>query len=159
MAIEESASVAIDRAAAVVFERLIDVGRWPEWFIASGIVGVARVPDASGPLGVDSRLVVEQRLAGVRTSTIDAHVAALEVPTRFAVHGRDADGIGVEIDATIEPLDAGCRLDWRLRIELPLRYRAFGSMVAPQVRRALALDLEAFRRSFRDGETPVQADP
>jgi hypothetical protein len=159
MAIEERASVEIDAVAAVVFERLIDVGRWPEWFIASGIVRVVRVPDASGPLAIDSRLVIEQRLAGVRTSTIDARVAALEVPSRFAVHGRDADGIGVEIDATIEPLAAGCRLDWRLRIELPLRYRAFGSMVAPQVRRAVALDLEAFRRSFRDSETPVQADP
>jgi hypothetical protein len=37
-------------------------------------------------------------------------------------------------------------LRWQLRVDLPLRYRMFEGMVAPQARRAAALDLEAFKR-------------
>ena len=44
------------------------------------------------------------------------------------------------------PTAPGTRLRWSLRLGLPLRYRMFESMVAPQARRAAALDLEALRR-------------
>jgi hypothetical protein len=37
-------------------------------------------------------------------------------------------------------------LHWSLRVDLPLRYRMFEGMVAPQARRAAALDLESFKR-------------
>ena len=37
-------------------------------------------------------------------------------------------------------------LRWALRADLPLRYRMFEGMVAPQARRAAGLDLEAFKR-------------
>ena len=79
------------------------------------------------------------------SATLDARVTALEAPTRFAVTGKDASGISIDIDATIEPTPTGCTLRWRLTVGLPLKYRAFESMAAPQVRRAAALDLAAFR--------------
>ena len=154
MAITYERSIAIARPAEAVFERLVDVGRWPEWLIASGIVRVTRDgrPGGTGdpgepaaPLAADARFVIEQRLAGVRTSIIEATVTDLSSPTRFVVDGRDADGIAIRIAADIEAAEPGCRLDWHLSITLPFRYRMFESMAAPQVRRAAALDLEAFR--------------
>ena len=80
-----------------------------------------------------------------REATLEAKVTALQAPSRFAVTGKDTSGISIEIDATVGPAPSGCTLHWRLKIGLPLKYRAFESMVAPQVRRAAALDLEAFR--------------
>lgn len=151
MAITHEQSIGIARPAATAFERLIDVERWPEWLIASGIVRVTRDGDASkpdlplAPLATDAHLVIEQRLAGVRTSIIEATVTELSSPTRFAVEGRDPDGIAIRIAAEIEATEPGCRLDWHLTITLPFRYRVFESMAAPQVRRAAALDLEALR--------------
>ncbi len=156
MAISQDLSITIVRSAEVVFDRLVDVGSWPQWLIASGIlrvVGPGESAEPPQPLAAGDAFVIEQRLAGVRDARIEATVVALERPERFAVRGRDADGITIDIEARIEPTDADadpavgnrCRLDWRLRIGLPLRYRMFESMAAPQVRRAAALDLEAFR--------------
>jgi hypothetical protein len=91
-------------------------------------------------------LQIEQRVAG-RSATLEARVTALAAPARFAVAGRASDGITVEIDAELAPADpGGTTLRWSVRIELPLRYRMFESMATPQVQRAAALDLEAFRR-------------
>ncbi len=101
-------------------------------------------PIPSPPLATGSALRIEQRVAG-RAATLDATVTALDRPRRFAVRGRDADGITVVIDAVLEPDGPATRLRWQLRIDLPLRFRLFESMAAPQVRRAAALDLEAFR--------------
>jgi uncharacterized protein YndB with AHSA1/START domain len=143
MAISLELDVRIGRASADVFAHLTDVERWPEWLIASGIVRVERLDD--GPLADGSALRIQQRVAG-RSSTLDARVTAMAPTTRFAVSGRDADGITVEIDATLTADGPATRLDWRLTIGLPLRYRMLESMAAPQVRRAAALDLEAFRR-------------
>jgi carbon monoxide dehydrogenase subunit G len=142
MAITLELDVRIGRPSADVFARLTDVERWPEWLIASGIVKVERLDD--GPLAQGSALRIQQRVAG-RSSTLDARVTALVPTTRFAVTGRDADGISVEIDASLTDEGAATRLDWRLKIGLPLRYRMLESMASPQVRRAAALDLEAFR--------------
>jgi carbon monoxide dehydrogenase subunit G len=143
MAISLDLDVRIGRPSADVFARLTDVERWPEWLIASGIVKVERLDD--GPLAEGSALRIQQRVAG-RSSTLDARVTALTATTRFAVTGRDADGISVEIDASLTDEGPATRLDWRLKIGLPLRYRMLESMAAPQVRRAAALDLEAFRQ-------------
>jgi len=143
MAISLDLDVRIGRPAADVFAHLTDVERWPEWLIASGIVRVERLD--GGPLAEGSALRIQQRVAG-RSSTLDARVTAMAASTRFAVSGRDADGITVEIDASLTEDGPVTRLDWRLKIGLPLRYRMLESMATPQVRRAAALDLEAFRR-------------
>ncbi len=143
MAISLELEVRIGRPAAQVFAHLTDVERWPAWLIASGIVRVERLD--TGPLAQGSHLRIEQRVAG-RASTLDARVASLEAATRFAVTGQDADGITIDIDASLSADGPVTRLGWRLRIGLPLRYRMFESMAAPQVRRAAALDLEAFRQ-------------
>ena len=142
MAISYDQDVTIARPPADAFAKLADIEQWPTWLIASGIVRVER--RSPGDLGVGSTLRIEQRVAG-RAATLDASVTAFEPPTRFAVRGKDSDGISIEIDATVAPAPTGCTLHWRLKIGLPLKYRAFESMVAPQVRRAAALDLEAFR--------------
>ena len=73
-------------------------------------------------------------------------MTACDDPTRLTVSGRDRDGVTISIDATLAADGAGTRLGWHLRIGLPLKLRVFESMAAPQVRRAAALDLEAFRR-------------
>jgi hypothetical protein len=142
MAITYEQDVAIARPPADAFAKLVDIEHWPTWLIASGIVRVERLIE--GDLGSGSTLRIEQRVAG-RAATLDARVTALQVPSRFAVTGKDADGISIEIDATVEPTPTGCTLRWRLKIGLPLKYRVFESMAAPQVKRAAALDLEAFR--------------
>lgn len=145
MTISSDLSVTIARPIAEVFTDLVDVESWPAWLIASGVTNVTREAGDDEALDVGSTLVIEQRLAGVRSSVVEAVVTAFDRPNRFAVRGRDADGITVEIDAALTAVDAGCRLDWSLRIGLPLRYRMFESMAAPQVRHAAGLDLEAFR--------------
>lgn len=143
MAISLDLDVRIGRPPAEVFAHLTDVERWPEWLIASGIVRVERLD--GGPLAEGSKLRIQQRVAG-RSSTLDAGVVAMAPTSRFAVSGRDADGITVEIDASLTADGPATRLDWRLKIGLPLRYRMLESMATPQVRRAAALDLEAFRQ-------------
>ena len=52
----------------------------------------------------------------------------------------------IEIDTVLAPDGQATRLNWSLRLKLPLRFRMFESMVAPQARRAAALDLEALKR-------------
>jgi uncharacterized protein YndB with AHSA1/START domain len=143
MAITLDLEVSVGRPSAEVFAHLTDVERWPEWLIASGIVRVELLD--AGPLVEGSRLRIDQRVAG-RAGTLDAKVTAVEPGTRFAVAGKDADGISVEIDATLVPDGAVTRLTWHLRIGLPLRYRMLEGIATPQVRRAAALDLEAFRQ-------------
>jgi uncharacterized protein YndB with AHSA1/START domain len=133
----------IARPPADVFVELVAVERFPEWLIASGIVGVDRLDD--GPPAPGSRVRISQRVAG-RSTVLDGSITRLESDRALALHGRDPDGVTIEIEATLSPTDAGCRLRWTLQLGLPLRFRMFESMVAPQVRRAVTLDLEAFRR-------------
>lgn len=142
MAITHEQDIAIARPPAEAFAKLVDVEHWPTWLIASGIVRVERL--SAGDLATGAMLRIEQRVAG-RAATLEAKVTALQAPSRFALTGKDSSGISIEIDATVTPAPAGCALRWRLKIGLPLKYRAFESMAAPQVRRAAALDLEAFR--------------
>jgi hypothetical protein len=68
------------------------------------------------------------------------------------LRGKDKDGVTIEIDAALVPEGAATRLRWSLRLGLPLRFRMFESMVAPQARRAAALDLEAFRQRLESAK-------
>ena len=145
MAITEEQAVVIARSPADVFAHMTAVERWPEWLIASGIVRVTRdAPDRDLALGAG--IHIDQVLAGIRSSTVVATVTAFEAPSRLGVAGKDADGVSVELDATLTPEGLGTSLAWRVRISLPFRLRIFEGMAAPQVRRAAALDLEAFKR-------------
>jgi uncharacterized protein YndB with AHSA1/START domain len=147
MAIEVTVDTTIERSPEAVFERIADVEAWPAWLIASGITAVRR--SSPGPIARGESLVVEQVAAG-RAATFAAAVAALEVPSRLVVSGRDDDGISIEIEATLAPTDGtsgtATALRWTIRIGLPFRRRVFEGMARPQVERAVALDLEALRR-------------
>jgi uncharacterized protein YndB with AHSA1/START domain len=144
MAIAVTIETTVARPPAEVFARIADIGSWPSWLIASGIVRVERSTD--GPITDGEHLTVEQRAAG-RAGTFDAQVTALQPPTRLALHGRDGDGVTIDIDAALAPAAGdGTSLRWSIRIGLPLRYRMFESMARPQVERAAALDVEALKR-------------
>lgn len=144
MAIAVTIETLVGVPPQAVFDALADLDRWPEWLIASGIIGVART--SSGAAIAGERVTIDQRAAG-RTSRVQATVVAADRPVRFAIEGRDADGIALALDAELAPTeDGGTSLRWSVRIDLPLRFRFFESMAGPQVRRAAALDMEAFRR-------------
>jgi uncharacterized protein YndB with AHSA1/START domain len=134
----------IGRAPAAVYAELTAVERYPEWLIASGITRVERVDSA--PLAAGARLRIRQSV-GDRSSVLDGAVTTLEPGTAFGLRGRDSDGVTIELDARLSSDDGlTTRLRWSVRLGLPLRFRMFESMVAPQARRAATLDLEAFKR-------------
>jgi uncharacterized protein YndB with AHSA1/START domain len=141
IAVEIETSIAC--TPANVFAALTAVERFPDWLVASGIVGVERLD--GGPLAVGSRVRISQRIAG-RSTVLDGSITELDPERALGLQGRDPDGVTIDIDAAIAPDGQGTRLRWSLRLGLPLRFRMFESMVAPQVRRAATLDLEAFRR-------------
>jgi uncharacterized protein YndB with AHSA1/START domain len=140
----------IDRSPAVVFEALTAIEQFPDWLVASGIIRVERLD--GDPLVVGSRVRIAQRVAG-RSTVLEGTISALEPDRAIGLRGRDPDGVSLELDAALVPDGAGVRLRWSLRIGLPLRFRAFESMVAPQARRAATLDLEAFRRRMESKPT------
>ena len=152
MAIAVTIEATVSRPPAEVFAQIADIERWPSWLIASGIIRVERSSD--GPLVEGEHLKVEQRAAG-RAGTFEAQVTALQPPTRLALHGRDGDGVTIDIDAALAPDDSsdGTSLRWSIRIGLPLRFRMFESMARPQVERAAALDIEALRRRLESTAT------
>ena len=143
MAIAVTIETTIVRPPDEVFANIADIDAWPSWLIASGIVRVDRSSDA--PLVEGERLTVEQRAAG-RAGTFEARVVVLEPPNRFALTGRDDDGVTIDIEAQLAEAVDGTSLRWSIRIGLPLRYRMFESMARPQVERAAALDIEALKR-------------
>ena len=145
MAIAVTIEATVSRPPDEVFADIGDIERWPSWLIASGIIRVER--SADGPLIEGEHLKVEQRAAG-RAGTFEAQVTAFQPPTRLALHGRDGDGVTIDIDAALasDGNGAATSLRWSIRIGLPLRYRMFESMARPQVERAAALDVEALRR-------------
>jgi uncharacterized protein YndB with AHSA1/START domain len=150
MAIDFETQVRIGRPIDAVFAMLADVERWPAWLIATGIRRVQIV--GGGPPAAGKKLVIEQSAAG-RAATIDAEVTALDPPSRFAVKGRDPEGITTEIEARLSADGPITILAWRLRIGLPLRFRMFEGLAAPQVRRAAALDLEALKQRLESVAT------
>jgi uncharacterized protein YndB with AHSA1/START domain len=134
----------IGRPAADVFDSLRAVERYPEWLIASGITRVERIDDV--PLAVGSRLRIGQSVAG-RATVLEGAVTVLEPGVAFGLRGRDPDGVTIELDAQLASEDGlATQLRWSLRMSLPLRYRMFESMIAPQAKRAASLDLEALKR-------------
>ena len=149
MTVRIETDTTIARPPADVFAALIDVESYPSWLIASGIVRVERLD--AGPLRAGSGLRISQTVAG-RSTVLDGRVTVLEPGAAFGLRGKDRDGVSVEIDAVLATHEMATRLRWSLRVGLPLRYRMFESMVAPQARRAAELDLEAFRRRL---ESPV----
>ena len=156
MSIDVTIATRIGRLPKDVFAALTAVERLPGWLIASGIVKVERAD--TGPLAVGSRLTVRQVVAG-RSTVIDAQVIALVPDVAFALRGRDPDGVTVQFEAGLVPDgDAATTLTWSVRIGLPLKYRMFESMVAPQARRAAALDVEALKRRLEsEAATDVEA--
>ena len=143
MTIAVEIETTIARPPPAVVEALVDVEHYPTWLIASGIVRVERLEP--GALKAGSGLRIGQTVAG-RSTVLDGRVTVLEPGAAFGLRGKDKDGISVQIDAVLALDDLATRLRWSLRVGLPLRYRMFESMVAPQARRAAALDLEAFKR-------------
>ena len=143
MTVSVEIETVIARPPADVFEALIDVERYPEWLIASGIVRVERLDP--GPLAAGSRLRISQTVAG-RSTVLDGSVTELAPAAGSGLRGKDKDGVTIEIDAALGPQGVGTRLRWSLALKLPLRFRMFESMVAPQAKRAAALDLEALKR-------------
>jgi uncharacterized protein YndB with AHSA1/START domain len=146
--ISVEAETTIARPPDDVFAELVAVERYPGWLIASGIVAVERLDP--GPASVGSRVRISQQVAG-RSTTLEGSITALDPGRAIGLRGRDPDGISIEIDAQLVGEAAGTRLRWSLRIGLPLRFRMFESMVAPQVQRAATLDLEALRRRLEAG--------
>jgi uncharacterized protein YndB with AHSA1/START domain len=142
MTIAAEVETRIGRPVEGVFAELIAVERYPEWLIASGIRRVEIVGE--GPLVAGTHLRISQSVGG-RASELEGSVTAFEAPLRFAIEARDPDGVRIEIDAALDADGPVTRLRWSVRIGLPLRFRMFESMVAPQVRRAATLDVEAFR--------------
>jgi uncharacterized protein YndB with AHSA1/START domain len=150
MAIAVTIETTIARPPTEVFARIADIGAWPSWLIASGIVRVARSSDS--PLAEGEHLTVDQRAAG-RAGTFAATITALQPPSHLALNGRDGEGVTIDIDAELAPAGGGTNLRWSIRIGLPLRYRMFESMARPQVERAAALDIEALKRRLESTPT------
>jgi uncharacterized protein YndB with AHSA1/START domain len=146
MAIDVAIESTIERTPDEVFATIANVDGWPGWLIASGIRAVRR--DREGLPEPGERLVVEQDAAG-RSATFDAEVTVVVPGSRFALRGRDRDGVTIDIEAVVSatPESEGPATDlwWAIRIGLPLRYRMFESMARPQVERAALLDIEGLR--------------
>ena len=143
MTLKVALETRIGRPPSAVFAELAALDRYPQWLIASGITRVELLDP--GPLARGSRLRIAQAVAG-RATTLEGSVTALEPDRRLALQAKDREGIKVGIDATVEADGPATVLRWSLRVDLPLRYRMFEGMVAPQARRAAALDLESFKR-------------
>jgi uncharacterized protein YndB with AHSA1/START domain len=146
MAISAELETMIARNCDDVFARLADMRRYPEWLVASGIVSAEVAGD--GPIAAGSKLRMGQQIAG-RASTLEGTVTAFEPGSRLAFRAKDPDGVSIEIEARLSPEGATCRLRWAVKLGLPLKYRFFESMVAPQVRQAAAADLERFRTGLQ----------
>ncbi|HSL76441.1 MAG TPA: SRPBCC family protein [Candidatus Limnocylindrales bacterium] len=146
MAIDVAIESTIERPPDEVFATIADLDGWPGWLVASGIRAVRRQRNGIAEPG--ERLIVEQDAAG-RAATFEAEVLVAEPGSRFALRGRDKDGVTIDIEAVVSA-DAASEavatdLWWSIRIALPLRYRMFESMARPQVERAALLDIEGLR--------------
>lgn len=154
MTISAQLETRIARSVPAVYAELTAVERYPEWLVASGIVDVQRI--VGEPIAPGARIRVQQQVAG-RSATLDGVITVVEPDRLFGFEARDKDGVRVDIEAAVAPDGDATLLRWSIRVGLPLRYRMLEGMVAPQARRAAALDLEAFKRrleSVADGPGP-----
>jgi uncharacterized protein YndB with AHSA1/START domain len=149
MAIAVITELRIGRPIDAVFASLVDLDRWPEWLIATGIQRIGR--DVSGPASQNERLEIDQHAAG-RAGRFAGSVTRIEAPTHLSIDGRDADGVSIGIAAQLVPVDAVVTvLRFEIRIGLPFRLRIFEGLARPQVERAVVLDLDAFKRRLESG--------
>jgi uncharacterized protein YndB with AHSA1/START domain len=159
MTISAQLETRIVRSVAAVYAELTALERYPEWLVASGIVDVQRI--VGEPIAPGARIRVQQQVAG-RSATLDGVITVVEPDRLFGFEARDKDGVRVDIEAAVAPDGNATLLRWSIRVGLPLRYRMLEGMVAPQARRAAALDLEAFKRrleSVADGAGPDASGP
>ena len=144
MTIQAEFEIPIARSVQAVWDELIAVERYPEWLRASGVLRVERHPAHS--LGPGAPLRIHQQIAGRPPAVLEGAVAAWEPGRRFAFRARHPDGITIETDAQLAQDGPGCRLRWSLRIGLPLKFRLFEGMAAPEVRQAASTDLLGLKR-------------
>jgi uncharacterized protein YndB with AHSA1/START domain len=143
MTIEAQLDRRIGRNVTDVFRELTAVEQFPEWLVSSGVVRVER--REKGKLARGNHLRIAQKIAG-RATTLDGEVTALDADRRLALKARDRDGVSVELEALVAEDGATTRLRWSVRIGLPLKYRLFESMAAPEVRRAAEADVDRLKR-------------
>jgi uncharacterized protein YndB with AHSA1/START domain len=142
MAVSAVVETTIPRTAADVFEALTDLAGFPEWLVSSGIVAVEAIGD--GALEEGTKLRIDQRVAG-RSTTLNGRVTAFEPGRRFGLQAKDHEGIGLSLDAALAADGPLTTLRWSLKLSLPLKWRFFEAMVAPQVQEAAVADLERLR--------------
>ena len=144
MAIDVVVETRIARPIDAVYAELIDLDRWRDWLVATGIERIERT--AVGPAIAGERLVIEQQAAG-RHGTFEGSVTRVEAPTHLSIAGRDSDGVKIGFEAKLVPVDAlQTVLRFEIRIDLPFRLRIFEGLARPQVERAIEFDVEGFRR-------------
>jgi carbon monoxide dehydrogenase subunit G len=143
MTIKAELETPIGRSQDAVFDELTAIQRLPEWLVSTGVKRVDMIGPA--PLAQGSPLRIEQELAG-RMATLEGTVTALERPNRFAFHVEGPEGVAVDVDASVAGDGLRSKVRWSLEVKLPMRYRLFESVAAPQIRTAVAEDLERLKR-------------
>ncbi len=157
MTIAAQLETRIARSVPAVFAELTALERYPEWLVESGIVQVERI--VGEPIVPGARIRVQQQIAG-RAATLDGTITVVEPGRRFAFEARDQEGVKIDIEAALAPDGPATFLRWSIRVGLPLRYRMFEGMIAPQARRAATLDLESFKRRLESvAEGGAEATP
>ena len=133
----------IARTPSAVFGELSAVERYPEWLTSSGVRSVELLD--GGPIGEGSRIRIEQDLAA-RSTRVEGRITAFVPSERLALEASDTQGVRFQLDAGLAPDGPATRLRWSIRLTLPLRYRFFEAMVAPELRRAALADLQNLKR-------------
>ena len=141
MAIDVTASLAIDAPPATVAAVQFDPARDPEW-----IGGVRRVQLVTAPpLAIGSRV---RRIGGFlgRPITWLMDVVGFEPDRLVAMHALESP-FPMDVDYRLEPLDGGRRTQASIRIrgEGGGMYGLPGPLMAPMVRRSVQGDLKRLK--------------
>jgi hypothetical protein len=133
----------------VIWARLTDFARWPEWFL-----GVRRLEVSPPPGGPDA----EREITLVYGSTHRERITHWEPPKAFSLEVRDPPlfARSWRVAVRLEPSSESTRLTWEMRYEM--RLGAVGSaidlaLVAPVLR----LVLQASLRRLRSTTAPSPA--
>ena len=142
MTLKAELETRIGRSPAAVFAELIALDRYPQWLIATGVTRVEQLDPGHSRPARDCALISAWPAGRPRSRGRSRHsnLTAARAPGARPRGDQDRHRrlVAAEGPSTV--------LRWALRADLPLRYRMFEGMVAPQARRAAALDLEAFKR-------------